>query len=52
MVNFITPIRTKAADIQNNKVLLQQIIRQGAEKARSSASATLWEVRKAIGMNY
>ena len=52
MVKFITPIRTKAADIQNNKVLLQKIIRQGAEKARVSASATLTEVRNAIGMNY
>jgi len=52
MVQFITPIRTKAADIQNNKVLLQKIIRQGAEKARVSASATLTEVRNAIGMNY
>ena len=48
MVAFITPIREKAADIQNDKALLSSIIKQGAEKARESASATLKEVRHAI----
>jgi len=52
MVSFIKPIREKAADIQSNKPLLSKIIKQGAEKARESASATLTEVRNAIGMNY
>jgi tryptophanyl-tRNA synthetase len=52
MVNFIRPIREKAADIQNNKQLLDKIIKTGAEKARASASATLNEVRKAIRINY
>ncbi len=52
MVNFIRPIREKAADIQNNKPLLSKIIHQGAEKARASASATLTEVRKAMRLNY
>ncbi len=52
MVNFIKPIREKAADIQNNKELLSKIIKQGAEKARISASATLSEVRKVMRMNY
>ncbi|OIR13074.1 tryptophan--tRNA ligase [mine drainage metagenome] len=52
MVNFIKPIREKAADIQNNKTLLSNIIHQGAEKARASASATLTEVRKAMRLNY
>ncbi len=52
MIQFITPIREKAVDIQNNKELLSKIIKQGADKARESASATLKEVRTAIGMNY
>lgn len=52
MIAFITPIREKAADIQNNKALLSSIIKQGAEKARESAAATLKEVRQAVGMNY
>jgi len=52
MVQFITPIREKAAAIQEDKALLAKIIKTGAEKARESANATLSEVRKAIGMNY
>jgi len=52
MINFISPIREKAVAIQNDTTLLANIIKQGAEKARESASATLTEVRKAIGMNY
>ena len=52
MIKFITPIRERAADIQNNRELLSKIIKQGADKARESASATLHEVRKAIRMDY
>ena len=52
MVQFITPIREKAISIQEDKELLSRIIKTGAEKARVSASATLTEVRKAIGMVY
>lgn len=52
MAAFIKPIREKAADIQNNKELLGKIIRQGADKARASASETLKLVRQAVGMNY
>ncbi|MFC4231976.1 tryptophan--tRNA ligase [Parasediminibacterium paludis] len=52
MIAFVAPIREKAADIQNDKALLSSIIKQGAEKARESAAATLKEVRQAIGMNY
>jgi tryptophanyl-tRNA synthetase len=52
MIQFIRPIREKAADIQNNKELLARIIRQGADKARASASQTLGSVRSAVGMSY
>ena len=52
MVQFISPIRSKAIDLQNNKDLLLKIIHQGADKARASASATLTIVRNAVGMNY
>lgn len=48
MVNFIKPIREKAADLQNNHELLESIIKQGAEKARESASKTINLVRKAV----
>ncbi|TAJ53437.1 MAG: tryptophan--tRNA ligase [Chitinophagaceae bacterium] len=52
MAAFIKPIREKAADIQHNQELLGRIIRQGADKARASASQTLKLVRQAVGMNY
>ena len=52
MVQFIKPIREMAISIQEDKELLSRIIKTGAEKARESASATLTEVRKAIGMVY
>ncbi len=48
MVNFIQPIREKAADLQNNQELLNKIIQQGAEKARESAQKTIQLVRKAV----
>lgn len=48
MVNFIKPIREKALDLQKNKPLLQSIIKQGADKARISANATMQLVRKGV----
>jgi tryptophanyl-tRNA synthetase len=52
MVHFISPIRSQATDLQNNKAHLLKIIKQGADKARASASVTLSLVRKTIGMDY
>ncbi len=49
MIRFISPIREKAIDLQANPELLKKIIRQGAEKARASASATLQLVKKSVG---
>ncbi len=51
MASFIHPIREKAASIQNDEVLLQKLMKQGAEKARERASETLKIVREAIGLN-
>ena len=48
MVNFIKPIREKSAAIQNDEATMTKIIKQGADKARASASATLQLVRKAV----
>jgi tryptophanyl-tRNA synthetase len=52
MVAFIAPIREKAAELQKDEDQLQKILREGAEKARISASATISEARKLIGINY
>lgn len=52
MVNFIAPIREKAADLQANKDALGKIMKEGKDKARESAMITIEMVRKAIGMKY
>ncbi|OJU75882.1 MAG: tryptophan--tRNA ligase [Bacteroidetes bacterium 47-18] len=52
MVQFINPIRTKALELTNDPARLQKILREGAQKARESASRTLTEARKAIGLHY
>jgi tryptophanyl-tRNA synthetase len=51
MVKFISPIRDKATQLQQNPGPLEEILAKGAVKARKSAAATLSEVRKAIGFS-
>lgn len=52
MVNFIAPIRQKATELQDNPEQIRKILKEGAEKARESASKTIAEARKLIGINY
>ncbi|MDE1191123.1 MAG: tryptophan--tRNA ligase [Arachidicoccus sp.] len=52
MALFIHPIREKAAAIQNDKVSLDKIMHEGAEKARASASKTLQLIKESMGLNY
>lgn len=52
MIRFMTPIREKAAALQQDKGYLEKVMKQGAEKARASAAATMEIVRKAMGLNY
>jgi tryptophanyl-tRNA synthetase len=52
MVKFISPIREKVNSILNDEKYLQKVMKQGAEKARESAEATIKLVREAIGLNY
>ncbi|MBR4619380.1 MAG: tryptophan--tRNA ligase [Salinivirgaceae bacterium] len=49
IVKTIAPIRERILEYSGNTELLDKIARQGAEKARESAAATLKEVRKIIG---
>ena len=49
MVKVLNPIRERIQEFSANTELLDKIARQGAEKARESAAATLKEVRKIIG---
>jgi len=52
MVLFISPIREKAESIRNDSAYLRRVMEQGAEKANSSAGATMSIVREAMGLNY
>lgn len=52
MVNFIAPIREKAAALQQDQAYLNRIMKAGAEKARASAAQTLQAARKLIGIDY
>ncbi len=52
MVKFIAPIREKVEDILGNEQLLKEIMEKGAEKARTSAAATMQIVRESIGLKY
>jgi tryptophanyl-tRNA synthetase len=52
MANFIKPIREKTMEIQNDHAYLHRIMKMGKEKARESASKTLDEARKKMGINF
>jgi len=52
MVAFIKPIRERTEELRNDHGQLQKVLKEGAEKARASASRTIAEARKLIGINY
>ena len=52
MISFIRPIREKATALQLDQAHLQRILKEGAEKARVSASKTIDEARRKIGISY
>ena len=45
----VAPIRERILEFSSNKELLDKIAREGADRARESASATLREVRQIVG---
>ena len=49
MVRFVRPLREKAQNLQQNPALIEEILLEGAIKARKSAAATLLKVREAMG---
>lgn len=52
MVRFIAPIRQKVNAILEDEAYLQEVMARGAEKARTSAQATMKKVREAMGLVY
>lgn len=52
MVTFIAPIRERATELNNDEDRIRKILKEGAEKSRASASKTIAEARKMIGIHY
>ncbi|RYZ49507.1 MAG: tryptophan--tRNA ligase, partial [Sphingobacteriales bacterium] len=52
MVAFISPIRERARELQQDETALRGILKEGAEKARERAAETISAARKLIGINY
>lgn len=50
--NELSPIRDKAKEYLEDRVIVRNIINEGCEKARDIARDTLEEVRQMIGLNY
>ncbi len=50
MIVFTTPLREKILAIGADESYISKVVKQGAEKARESASATVREARHAIGI--
>jgi tryptophanyl-tRNA synthetase len=46
------PIRERRAEFAQDKAAVMEILRQGSLKAKAVAAQTLYEVRKAIGVEY
>lgn len=52
MAKFVLPIREHATELQRDDAQLKKILKEGAEKARTSAAKTIDGARKLIGINY
>jgi tryptophanyl-tRNA synthetase len=50
IIAYTSPIRSRINDIIEDKAYQEKVLKMGAEKARESASKTLNEVRKIMGM--
>lgn len=50
ILKITLPIRERIIDIRNNEEYLSKVVRQGAERAREAASATLRDVREIMGI--
>lgn len=50
--DFLEPIRQRRTHYQQDIPAVMQILKDGTDKARATAGATLSEVKKAIGINY
>lgn len=49
---MLEPIRTRRAELANDKSYILQLLREGTEQAREVAAQTMSEVRAALGLTY
>lgn len=49
---MLEPIRTRRAELANDKGYILQLLREGTEQAREVAALTMSEVRAALGLTY
>jgi tryptophanyl-tRNA synthetase len=49
IINFTAPLRDKITELSTNNDYLRKVVKQGADKARESASKTIKDVREIIG---
>lgn len=49
IIRVTTPIRERVLELSNNDEYLRKVAREGAERARESAAATLADVREIVG---
>jgi tryptophanyl-tRNA synthetase len=52
IIEFTSPLREKIKEIQADEDYLKKVVEKGRDKARASASKTVQEVRKTIGLQY
>lgn len=50
--NFLDPIRKKRVEYEDQPKLVEKILKEGTEKARTEAQKTLEEVKKAMKLDY
>ncbi len=49
---LLEPIRTRRAELAKDPAYVMQVLKQGTDKAREVAAATMSEVKSALGLNY
>ena len=50
--NFLNPIRKRRAEYESQPQLIEKILKEGTDKARTEAQKTLQEVKKAMKLDY
>jgi tryptophanyl-tRNA synthetase len=50
VVEFLAPVRMRYEELRPDEARLERVLAEGADKARTIASATLHDVRQAMGV--